>query len=822
MSGKPLTLHYHKGTHRNIPVRRAGFAVGARQYADFAVLWGLMPDQLVLPRLDSESATTEQKGAVRRRQWGAERRSEPLSIVHPRPSRRKIILGRLGILTTLAAWVTYVISTILKELADNPNAGFRFQFETVSYLIVVTFLTFSALMYLMARQGALYRFRDHARVPRGELDRHFAEYAEGITVLVPSYAEEPQVVRATLWSAALQEFPDLKVVLLLDDPPHPSDLGDRVRLDKTRALTAEIEAELSVPASRFNAALADFRSREKAHGRGTAAEVALLIAEYEAAAEWLESMAAAETVEDHVDEFFVDLVLMGLARELRLVLLGLNAALAQQTSPPRTRIEELYLRLTWIFNVSTETFERKKYASLSHEANKAMNLNAYISLMGHTWQKETTADGVVLRKVGAGVAPELDGEIMDVRDTTYLLTLDADSLLLRDYCLRLVYFLESAGNERVAVTQTPYSSFRGAPTRIERVAGATTDLQHILHQGMTYYGATFWVGANAVIRKRALEDIVEVETNGAFEIRTYIQDRTVIEDTESSIDLGQHGWTLVNYPERLSYSATPPDFGSLVVQRRRWANGGLLILPKLWVQLRQHRSERRAILFREVLLRVNYMASIAWASFGLVFLLAYPYDSRLLSPIVFIAALPYFLAMGSDLRDCGHRFSDILRIYGFNLVLLPVNLAGVLKSLQQAVTGDKIPFARTPKVKDRTAAPAIYVLTPYAIVAFSLLTVWRDAQVGNWGNVAFASVNAILAAGAIRAYIGVFNSAVDVFLGVVNWLYVSPRPKKVKESPVIAKTAEEVDWETILYHGDRRLNRDLRGSADRRRRIAVR
>lgn len=58
--------------------------------------------------------------------------------------------------------------------------------------------------------------------------------------------------------------------------------------------------------------------------------------------------------------------------------------------------------------------------------------------------------------------------------------------------------------------------------------------------------------------------------------------------------------------------------------------------------------------------------------------------------------------------------------------------------------------------------------------------------------------------------------------GWLNWLYVSPRPKKVKESPVIAKTAEEVDWETILYHGDRRLNCDLRGSADRRRRIAVR
>ena len=298
-------------------------------------------------------------------------------------------------------------------------------------------------------------------------------------------------------------------------------------------------------------------------------------------------MAADETVEDHVDEFFVDLVLMGLARELRLVLVGLGAALAQQSLPPRSRIEELYLRL----DLDLQRLHRDVRAQ---EVREPLPRGE----QGHEPQCLHLADGARVaegdhrRRCGPAQGRRPTSAlrataIMDVPDTTYLLTLDADSLLLRDYCLRLVYFLESAGNERVAVTQTPYSSFRGAPTRIERVAGATTDLQHILHQGMTYYGATFWVGANAVIRKRALEDIVEVETAGGFEIRTYIQDRTVIEDTESSIDLGQHGWTLVNYPERLSYSATPPDFGSLVVQRRRWANGGLLILPKLWAQLRQ-------------------------------------------------------------------------------------------------------------------------------------------------------------------------------------------------------------------------------------------
>ncbi|MET4003038.1 cellulose synthase (UDP-forming) [Arthrobacter sp. UYCu511] len=755
-----------------------------------------------------------------RRQRGSEKRSEPLSIVHPKPSGRKITLGRLAIVVTITAWLLYLVTTVVRQLADNPNAGFRFQVEAVSYVLVVTFLTFSALMYLLARQGALYRFRDHARVPRGELDRHFVDYKEGITVLVPSYAEEVQVVRGTLWSAALQEFPDLKVVLLLDDPPHPKDPQAAEKLDATRALAGEISQALSIPAARVNTALANFRCRDTSAGVVPAAEVDAVIAEYEYAAGWLEEMAEAEAVDDHVDEFFVDLVLMGLARELRLVLLALEAARAQSTGPERQRVEELYLRLTWIFNVKTEYFERKAYASLSHEANKAMNLNAYISLMGGRWQRQVTDGNVVLRRRAADDPGSADD--LDTPDTTYLLTLDADSLLLRDYCLRLVYYLESAGNERVAVAQTPYSSFRGAPTRIERIAGASTDIQHILHQGMTYYGATFWVGANAVIRKVALEDIVEVETVGGFEVRTYIQDRTVIEDTESSVDLGTHGWTLSNYPERLSYSATPPDFGSLVVQRRRWANGGLLILPKLWNQVRKRRQRRETILFRELLLRVNYMSSIAWASFGLLFLLAYPYDSRLLSPLVLVAALPYFLAMGSDLRDCGHRFSDIFRIYGFNLVLLPVNLAGVLKSLQQAFTGDKIPFVRTPKVKDHTAAPALYVIVPYLIVFFSVFTLWRDAVVSNWGNVAFAALNATLAAFAIQAYIGVKNSLVDISLGAINWLYIKPRVPRAAVSPVVPKTAEEVDWQALLYHGDRRLNRDLRGGSDRRRRVAQR
>lgn len=759
----------------------------------------------------------QRDAAAPRRQWGAERRTAPMAIMHPVPSTRKIVIGRVAIIVTIFAWLMYVITTVVREFIEGEAQTLRFVLETVSYLLVVTALTYSALMYLTARQGALYRFRDHMRVPREPLDQHFAGgYPHGITVLIPSYREEPDVITKTLWSAALQEFPNERIVLLIDDPPQAADSEEREALEFARELPLRIAAELEEPRMRLVDSADRLRSALEGADGVTPDLLAQVSDDYGYAAEWLDRRAEAHPLVDHMDAFFVDRVLIDLAGDLRLTKIALDGALAQRAAPSPERLVQLQGRLVRIFTAELSSFERKRFASLSHEANKAMNLNSYIGLMGGRWDSEVTAGGEIL------VPAPTDGPCdLEVPWTEYLLTLDADSMLLRDYCIRLVHLLEEAGNERVAVVQTPYSSYRGAPSRIERIAGATTDIQHLLHQGLTYFGATFWVGANAVIRRRALDDIVERQSVGGFEIATYIQDRTVIEDTESSIDLGTHGWSLVNYPERLSYSATPPDFGSLIVQRRRWANGGLLILPKFVRQLRERRARQERVLRREIMLRVNYMVSIAWASLGLLFLLAYPYDSRLLSPWVVVAALPYFLAMASDLHESGHRRSDVFRIYGFNLVLLAVNLAGSLKSIQQAMTNEKIPFARTPKVRDRTAAPGLYVLFPYAIVVFSALTCWRDIQAQNWGNAIFAAINAVLCAGAIIAYIGIRSSIVDMTLGLVGWLYVADKPSQRKRSPERPTgPPKPIDWAGILYHGDRRLGREVPRKNDLRRRVS--
>ncbi len=730
----------------------------------------------------------------RRRQWGSERPRPPLPVITQPAGTVATWLGGFGIAVTVLAWVTYLAHTVGTNFIDRGLHDSRFIAQTIAYAVVMSLLTFSAFMYMLARQGALYRSRGHVRVPRAEIDAFMAQTRPSLTVLVPSYCEDPAVVRSTLLSAALQEYPGMRVVLLIDDPPSPADPAAAASLAGCRALPGELGDLLRGPHDRFAASLMTHEAAAMTAGPSSPDQVRALALDHMWAGRWLREQAAAYPRASHADDFLADQVLVGLAGDVEKTARALFAALDQRAVVPAERLAQLCRRLVWTFEAEITSFERKAYTNLPHDANKAMNLNAYIGLMGRRFNRVSTRIGQVLRQT-------TDDGAMVVPDSDYVLTLDADSVLLREYCLRLVHHLQLPGNERIAVIQTPYSAFRGAGTRLERVAGATTDIQHIVHQGLTYFGATFWVGANAVIRKPALDDIVEVSYVGGQEVRRYVQDRTVIEDTESSIDLVAHGWTLFNYPERLSYSATPPDFGSLVVQRARWANGGLLIAPKLRRYVRHERKSGRRVPWASTALRINYMASICWASVGLVLLLVFPFDSQLLSPIILVAALPYFVAMAQDFHRLGYKRTDVLRVYAFNLLLLPVNLAGTLKSLQQAAAKSKIAFARTPKVADRTSAPALYVLAAYLIAAFSFYTLANDVVTRNWSNAVFAAFNGVLTCYAIVAFIGVRNSVVDIVLGIAHWVRVPAKPRTRDAVAAGAGPAPDPDWESVLYFG---------------------
>jgi cellulose synthase/poly-beta-1,6-N-acetylglucosamine synthase-like glycosyltransferase len=724
-----------------------------------------------------------------------------------------MLIGQMAIVVTVLGWLLFVVLTLTRSSIGGAPDRPPLDVATIGYLVIMSLLACSALAYLTTRLGYYSRTRSHRRATRAELTQPFERSAPSLTVLIPSYQEDESVNRMTLLSAALQEYPDLELVLLIDDPPEPRYAGPAAMLAAAQRLPGKIEALLSEPMTRFQRELDDFHNRFMSSAETRVADVEHVAAQYEYAAGWLAAYASTYDVVDHADQFLVDQVLGGLSDDMTTNADALRAAAADGAALSRDHLRFLLQRLTWIFGARISHFQRKRFVSLSHEPNKAMNLNSYLGLMGGSY-REVAVPGGGRALLRTDTLPDLE-----VRDPDYVLTLDADSLLLPEYCLRIVNLLQQEEHARVAVAQAPYTAFPGAATRLERIAGATTDLQHMVHQGMTHYDATFWVGANAILRKRAIDDLREVTHDGDWEISRYIQDRTVIEDTESSIDLGVHGWRLLNYPERLSYSATPPDFGSLCIQRQRWANGGLLILPRLWRQIRVRRDRGERQRLGETFLRVNYMASIAWSSVALIFLLGFQFNDQLISPLVLLISVPYFLMMSSDLRHCGYRRLDVLRIYGFNLILLSVNLAGVGASLLQVLVGGRPAFKRTPKVRSRTTPGFTFVVMPYVFVAFSVLTMISDFHRDRWVNVVLAALNAVLAAYAIVAYIGVGNSIVDVWHNFLSWLYKPQRtvaPKPLAPRVAIAE-APGAHWtQTLAYAPADGVRRKERRKSSRR------
>jgi cellulose synthase (UDP-forming) len=661
-------------------------------------------------------------------------------------------LSRLAILFTLVAFAGFLAETASGPSVQSMNPG---QLAgALLYVGIVSFLVFGGIVYLLCRLGHLRRRRAFSPPTDADLAAICDSTSARVTVLVPSYREEARVVRQALLSAALQTYPHRRVVLLIDDPPNPSGAEERARLAAARRLPHEVAELLSGPREQLS------RECVRAHARSVLGEFdarreAYHLAElYDRLAVWFEEQASLFEHGDHTDVLFAEQTLHAPARKHRATAAQLRH---RDACPDKADLLRHYRWLHSAFRVEVTSFERKRFQNLSHAANKAMNLNSYISLLGRRVAEARDPRGIVLRAASASEPG------MDIPENEYVLTLDADSVLSPDYTATLVKFMEDAGNERIAVVQTPYSSVPGAPGNVERIAGATTDIQYLIHQGFTRHRATFWVGANAILRKAALDDIATdaEDIGGGLAMRKFIQDRTVIEDTESSVDLVARGWRLHNYPERLSYTATPPDYGALLIQRRRWANGGLLILPKLFRLRRRDRGERPSI--SELLMRFHYLSSIAGVNVGLVLLLTLPFADWFSNPWLPLTALPYFALYAHDLRLAGYQRLDVLRVYALNLLLVPANLGGVLKSLHQAISGKATAFRRTPKVDHRTAVPGVYVLAPCIGFAYLCWGFAFETASGNWFRALAAGVNAAFLGYAVRTFIGWRNAREDLF-----------------------------------------------------------
>jgi cellulose synthase/poly-beta-1,6-N-acetylglucosamine synthase-like glycosyltransferase len=372
--------------------------------------------------------------------------------------RREILLTQLMIaFTAIATVLAYAeIGSIGVELfRAHDLAGLAGQ---VVFAALFAVFVYSYIVYLTTRVGQLRRRGSHAATPGEALDTVFSNESPSIAASGAAYKEQPAIVRRTLLSAALQQYPWRQVVLLIDDPYHPQDRADAANLAAMRALPGNVQSLIEPLLRRCEQAHRGFVDRCLRGTMEPDAEAVRLSEFYAEIATWFDREISAYPVHDHGDVLFVEGFLTKCrdGHRARAEMLG-SCAAAHTFDCAAARRE--YRRLVALFRVKVTSFERKRYENLSHEVNKAMNLNSYIGLMGGSYREVAQGDG---RDALLHPAPSGAGTL-DIPTADYLLTVDADSVLLPDYAATLAHFLIRPKTPALRSRRRHIARFRARP-----------------------------------------------------------------------------------------------------------------------------------------------------------------------------------------------------------------------------------------------------------------------------------------------------------------------------------------------------------------------
>lgn len=613
-------------------------------------------------------------------------------------------------------------------------------------LLVIAWLAFNTFMHLTARMAAQKKQAGHVPVNDHALAAYFAGPAPSVTLLVPCQGGDESMLARAIMSAALQTYPQRRVVLLIDDS-----LGGEARGQAARALTRRIQQSLQVPADKFNKALADFRARQAAGPMDIIMEQRLLTEFNLDAAEYYRSYAQRHPGDDHVDSHFVEKVLERQCNEHLMRAQVWQARLAGTRAAPGMELIALeYRRLAALFSVEITSFERTRYANLSHAPGRAMNLNVYMGLTGRSFHERLEGGQRYLEE------GDSFSTYFNVPDADFFMLLDADSYAAPDTLLKLVHFMQRPGRERTAITQIPGHPAPNTGLMLQRVAGALMDLRSSVLLGYAWHDAASWVGESGLIRKSALQDIARTQMERGLSVTRYFSGGRTSGGLATSMRLLRHAWRVTCHPERLAWTSAPADMHALAARYRRWYDGGLVTLPGLagyW--LRQGWRQPLA-----GLLRVHQQISTQSTHLALLTFFSFALPGTFYNAWLGAAVLGYALLLAQDLKHAGYPWSDSLRAYALKLLLLPVNLGGTLAALHRAWT-------RTADAQPIPVADRVDACLPHYLAAAALLIYWFvmaaiDLTGGLWLHGLVVALNAALLLYAVAGYIGFRDGLEDL------------------------------------------------------------
>ncbi|MDP9351050.1 MAG: glycosyltransferase family 2 protein, partial [Chloroflexota bacterium] len=171
---------------------------------------------------------------------------------------REIRLTRILLLITLVSSAVFTLQAVGPILGRAQAGDYLEALAHATFLCVALFMVYGNLLYQFMRLGYLERLTQESPLLVDVADP--SSDAE-VVILVPSYKEDPRVVRQTLLSAALQDHPRKRIVLLIDDPSNPKSIEDAEGLRTTRQMVANLRALFGTEADRCQEALDAFRKR---------------------------------------------------------------------------------------------------------------------------------------------------------------------------------------------------------------------------------------------------------------------------------------------------------------------------------------------------------------------------------------------------------------------------------------------------------------------------------------------------------------------------------------------------------------------------------
>src|SRR2546422_2821907 len=124
------------------------------------------------------------------------------------PAGFEVALTLVTLAVTAVASVLLAVESmgILRKMADRSDVPGAL--GQILFMLIVALLIWGSLVYQLTRLAYFLRRLDHRPASARVLEEFCDGAVPSLTVLVPSYKEEPQVVQRTLFSAALQDYPN--------------------------------------------------------------------------------------------------------------------------------------------------------------------------------------------------------------------------------------------------------------------------------------------------------------------------------------------------------------------------------------------------------------------------------------------------------------------------------------------------------------------------------------------------------------------------------------------------------------------------------------